>query len=308
VLRARSSALGRQPVADERHRRGVIFGVDLGLANGGGLVGGGRIDGTAGEAERRRQAAPWARVGLVPSPEGPGPFIAEVRISMSGSALGMRGFRGGWAGWGGPCARIWSGPVTWSRPGACEVSLTAWWPGRSAAHLGRPTWGGPPDEMAGGGRVPDHHAARQPGTARCHVHPRATSEDQPLRRGAWCAALRVARRRRWAVPAVRQPGVRQRHGCTAECGEKSRISAPGRQCPASRREEGGTLSMWVFLSARLRMWLLLVIAVPVARLLVHRLAVAAERHDPSARTAKLLRRADSAVTAVSGRFSRRARR
>jgi hypothetical protein len=66
--------------------------------------------------------------------------------------------------------------------------------------------------------------------------------------------------------------------------------------------------MWVFLSARLRMWLLLVIAVPVARLLVHRLAVAAERHDPSARTAKLLRRADSAVTAVSGRFSRRARR
>lgn len=66
--------------------------------------------------------------------------------------------------------------------------------------------------------------------------------------------------------------------------------------------------MWVFLSARLRMWLLLVIAPPLARLLVHRLAVAAERHDPSTRTAKLLRRADSAVTAVSGRFSCRARR
>jgi hypothetical protein len=80
--------------------------------------------------------------------------------------------------------------------------------------------------------------------------------------------------------------------------------------PTSRREEEeeGTLSMWVFLSARLRTWLLLAIALPLARLLVHRLAVAAERHDPSARTAKLLRRADSAVTAVSGRSSRRVRR
>jgi hypothetical protein len=81
--------------------------------------------------------------------------------------------------------------------------------------------------------------------------------------------------------------------------------------PTSRREEEeeeGTLSMWVFLSARLRTWLLLAIALPLARLLVHRLAVTAERHDPSARTAKLLRRTDSAVTAVSGRSSRRVRR
>jgi hypothetical protein len=30
--------------------------------------------------------------------------------------------------------------------------------------------------------------------------------------------------------------------------------------------------MWVFLSARLRAWLLLAIALPLARLLVHRLA------------------------------------
>jgi hypothetical protein len=65
--------------------------------------------------------------------------------------------------------------------------------------------------------------------------------------------------------------------------------------------------MWVFLSARLRTWLLLAIALPLARLLVHRLAVAAEHHDPSTRAARLLRQADSAVTAVSGRFSRRAR-
>jgi hypothetical protein len=65
--------------------------------------------------------------------------------------------------------------------------------------------------------------------------------------------------------------------------------------------------MWVFLSARLRTWLLLAIAVPLARLLVHHLAVAAKRHDPSARTA-MFRRADPAVTAVSGGSSRRARR
>jgi hypothetical protein len=68
------------------------------------------------------------------------------------------------------------------------------------------------------------------------------------------------------------------------------------------------LSMWVFLSARLRTWLLLAIALPLARLLVHRLAVAAERRDETARTAKLLHRAYSAVTAVSRRASRRARR
>ena len=37
--------------------------------------------------------------------------------------------------------------------------------------------------------------------------------------------------------------------------------------------------MWVFLSARLRIWLLLAIALPLARLLVHRLAVADERRD-----------------------------
>lgn len=65
--------------------------------------------------------------------------------------------------------------------------------------------------------------------------------------------------------------------------------------------------MWVFLSARLRTWLLVAIALPLVRLLVHRLAVAAEHHNPSTRTAKLLHRTDSAVTAVSGRFSRRAR-
>ena len=63
--------------------------------------------------------------------------------------------------------------------------------------------------------------------------------------------------------------------------------------------------MWALLSARLRTWLLMAIALPLARLLVHRLAVAADRHD--ARSARLLRRADSAVTTVSRRAGRKAR-
>ncbi|HTT50723.1 MAG TPA: hypothetical protein VMH35_04930 [Streptosporangiaceae bacterium] len=64
--------------------------------------------------------------------------------------------------------------------------------------------------------------------------------------------------------------------------------------------------MWVFLSRRLRTWLLIAVALPLARLLVHRLAVSADRHD--ARSARLLRRADSAVTAASQRTGRRAKR
>ena len=66
--------------------------------------------------------------------------------------------------------------------------------------------------------------------------------------------------------------------------------------------------MWVFLSARLRRWVLLALALPLARLLVHRLALAAGRRDPSARTARALHQADSAVSAVSRRRSRGANR
>ena len=63
--RARSSAWGRQPVTHERHRRGVIFGVDGGLADGSGLAGGGRTDGTAGEVDggARLAACRWPRPG-----------------------------------------------------------------------------------------------------------------------------------------------------------------------------------------------------------------------------------------------------
>jgi hypothetical protein len=66
--------------------------------------------------------------------------------------------------------------------------------------------------------------------------------------------------------------------------------------------------MWAFFSRRLRMWLLLAIVLPLARTVVHRLALAAERHDPSTRTARALFHADSAVTAVSRRATRKERR
>ena len=62
--------------------------------------------------------------------------------------------------------------------------------------------------------------------------------------------------------------------------------------------------MWAFFSRRLRMWLLLAIALPLTRALAHRLALAAERRDPSTRTARALHQADSAVTAVSRRAAR----
>jgi hypothetical protein len=56
------------------------------------------------------------------------------------------------------------------------------------------------------------------------------------------------------------------------------------------------------------MWLLLVIALPLAQALVHRLALAAERRGPATRTAKALHQADSAVTAVYRRAARKKER
>jgi hypothetical protein len=66
--------------------------------------------------------------------------------------------------------------------------------------------------------------------------------------------------------------------------------------------------MWAFFSRRLRTWLLLAIALPLTRALVHRLARAAEHRDPATRTAKTLVRADSAVTSVSQRAARKKER
>jgi hypothetical protein len=73
-------------------------------------------------------------------------------------------------------------------------------------------------------------------------------------------------------------------------------------------DDEGTLSMWAFFSRRLRMWLLLAIALPLTRALVHRLALAAQHRDPSTRTAKALHQADSTVTAVSRRAGRKTER
>jgi hypothetical protein len=56
------------------------------------------------------------------------------------------------------------------------------------------------------------------------------------------------------------------------------------------------------------MWLLLAVALPLIRMLVHRLALAAEQRDPSTRTAKTLQHADSVVTGVSRRAGRKAER
>jgi hypothetical protein len=63
--------------------------------------------------------------------------------------------------------------------------------------------------------------------------------------------------------------------------------------------------MWAFFSKRLRLWLLLAVALPLARAVVHRLALAADRRNPSARSARVLHQADSAVTALSQRASRK---
>lgn len=65
--------------------------------------------------------------------------------------------------------------------------------------------------------------------------------------------------------------------------------------------------MWIFFSRRLRAWLLLAIALPLTRALVHRLALASERRA-STRTAKALHQADSAITAVSEKAARKGQR
>jgi hypothetical protein len=63
--------------------------------------------------------------------------------------------------------------------------------------------------------------------------------------------------------------------------------------------------MWLFFSKKIRTWLLLTVGLPLTRMAVHRLAVAADRHNESARTARALHKADSAITAVSEHTSRK---
>ncbi len=64
--------------------------------------------------------------------------------------------------------------------------------------------------------------------------------------------------------------------------------------------------MWALLSTRLRTWLLLAIAVPIARRILHRAALRAATKNPGSSTSTMLTRADGTLTRWVDR--RRARR
>ena len=65
--------------------------------------------------------------------------------------------------------------------------------------------------------------------------------------------------------------------------------------------------MWVFLSKRIRQWLLLAVAVPLVRAVVHRLAVAAQNRKADSLPTRTLAKADSALTKVSRRAEKKRR-
>ena len=66
--------------------------------------------------------------------------------------------------------------------------------------------------------------------------------------------------------------------------------------------------MWLFLSRRLRTWLLLAVAIPLARRVLARAAAARDRSDPTARSTALLRRIDTSLGNVQSRRGRKHRR
>ena len=63
--------------------------------------------------------------------------------------------------------------------------------------------------------------------------------------------------------------------------------------------------MWVFLSRRLRRWLLLVVALPVIHKLVHKGAGNAQYRNPASPQARVLGKADSMLTGMSQQAARR---
>ena len=63
--------------------------------------------------------------------------------------------------------------------------------------------------------------------------------------------------------------------------------------------------MWMFLSRRLRTWVVLALALPAARMLVHKAAIREQTRSPDATPARLLGRADSVLTTLSGRTTHR---
>ena len=66
--------------------------------------------------------------------------------------------------------------------------------------------------------------------------------------------------------------------------------------------------MWVFLTRRLRTWLVLAVALPLARTVVHSVATAAHERRPDTTSARVLGRADAGLTEVTRRARRRRRR
>lgn len=63
--------------------------------------------------------------------------------------------------------------------------------------------------------------------------------------------------------------------------------------------------MWFLLSTRLRTWFALAVALPVARAVIRRAASRADRHDPDAKAARVLHRADSVLTTATRRRKNR---
>lgn len=63
--------------------------------------------------------------------------------------------------------------------------------------------------------------------------------------------------------------------------------------------------MWVFLSRRIRRWLLLAVALPYAGAMLHKLAIARQRRNPGGRITRLLRSVDSRLIRLNRRVARR---
>ena len=66
--------------------------------------------------------------------------------------------------------------------------------------------------------------------------------------------------------------------------------------------------MWLFLSSRIRTWLLFGVVLPFAAKAVHSAATRARHSDPSSTSARALSRADSTLQKVSRRTSKRSRK
>jgi predicted metal-binding membrane protein len=63
--------------------------------------------------------------------------------------------------------------------------------------------------------------------------------------------------------------------------------------------------MWVLLSSRLRTWLVLAIAVPLARAVLRRASASASRRDPNSTAARGLRSMEAGLSRLDRRGRRR---